>query len=260
MENKGFIILDKPSGPTSHKATELVKGALDIKKAGHGGTLDPKVTGVLVIGLGKATRLLRFLPSEKEYEGEMHLHSDINLKTLRGKIKEKFLGKIKQTPPKRSKVKRQEREREIYKFKLTKKKGRDVFFKVKCQAGTYIRKLIHDLGEEFEGAHMAKLIRTKHGKFSIRQAKTIEGINKLVKRKKINNLIIPIEKALNFLPKIYIKEKHIKQILNGSPIFSEFIKKVTKKQAEFYALWHNKKIIGVYRIENKKFMPEVVLK
>ncbi|MDP3639690.1 MAG: LAGLIDADG family homing endonuclease [Nanoarchaeota archaeon] len=136
----GVINLDKPKGPTSHQVSDYVKKILPCKRAGHSGTLDPGVTGVQPVAIGKATRITQFLlTAPKEYVGIMHLHKDITEETLK-KAAEQFVGKILQLPPVKSAVKRQLREREIYAFEILEMKGREVLFRVRCQAGTYVRK------------------------------------------------------------------------------------------------------------------------
>ena len=139
--NYGIVNIDKPKGPSSHQTADYVKKILKIDKAGHSGTLDPAVTGVQPVALGKATRITQFfLTAPKEYVCLMHLHKEVEEKALLEAI-EKFVGKIQQLPPVRSAVKRQMRTREIYEFKVLEIKSQDVLFTVKCQAGTYIRKL-----------------------------------------------------------------------------------------------------------------------
>ena len=143
----GIINVDKPKGPTSHQVADYVKQILNIEKAGHSGTLDPQVTGVQPIGLGKATRIMEFLlTAPKEYVCIMHLHKKVPEAEIQNAI-ELFRGKIQQLPPQKSSIKRQLREREIYEFEILEIKGKDVLFRVRCQAGTYIRKLVHDLGQ-----------------------------------------------------------------------------------------------------------------
>src|SRR3989344_1273100 len=116
--NYGIINLNKPSGPTSHQVSDYVQKILNITKSGHCGTLDPGVTGVLPIALGKATRIVQtLLNAGKEYFGLMHLHKKIE-DDLIYKTAEEFVGKIKQLPPIRSAVKRQLRTREIYYLKI----------------------------------------------------------------------------------------------------------------------------------------------
>lgn len=137
----GVVNIDKPKGPTSHQVSAYVQQILGLNKAGHSGTLDPHVTGVLPIALGRATRISQYLlKSGKEYVGIMHIHKDIDVQLLQKTVSE-FVGKIMQLPPIKSAVKRQLRERNIYYFEILEIDEKDVLFRVGCQAGTYIRKL-----------------------------------------------------------------------------------------------------------------------
>jgi H/ACA ribonucleoprotein complex subunit 4 len=112
--DKGMIVVDKDAGPTSHQSADYLKKILKIERAGHSGTLDPRVTGVLAMGLGRATRLMEYmLKSNKEYICLMYVHKPVSEDKIKEALK-KFTGKIMQTPPVVSAVKRQEREREIY--------------------------------------------------------------------------------------------------------------------------------------------------
>ena len=162
----GIVNIDKLKGPTSHQISDFVKKILHLKKAGHSGTLDPGVTGVQPVAFGRATRITQFLlTAPKEYVCLMHVHKDVEESVLREKIN-LFVGKIKQLPPVKSAVKREERVREIYELEVIEIHGRDVLFRVLCQAGTYIRKLCHDMGKELgTGAQMAELRRTQAGPF-----------------------------------------------------------------------------------------------
>ena len=109
----GIINIDKSSGPTSFDVSEFVKKKLGLRKTSHFGTLDPKVTGVLPVALNRACKLTGFfLGEDKEYIGIMRIHEDISQKDVEKAIEKKFLGIIKQTPPVKSRVKRQERERD----------------------------------------------------------------------------------------------------------------------------------------------------
>jgi H/ACA ribonucleoprotein complex subunit 4 len=115
--NCGIVLLDKPSGPTSHQVAAWVRDVLGVKKVGHSGTLDPKVTGVLVITLDKASKIMPALMGmDKEYVAIMHLHEDVSESELKKAVK-KFTGKIEQVPPKKSAVKRRKRTREVYEIK-----------------------------------------------------------------------------------------------------------------------------------------------
>jgi len=116
----GIINVDKPAGMTSFDVVDEIRKTFNLRKTSHFGTLDPMVTGVLPIALNRSCKLTGFFIShDKEYVGEMKIHEDIELEKIKEMIKEKFLGKIIQLPPVKSRVKRQEREREIMKFDLS---------------------------------------------------------------------------------------------------------------------------------------------
>ena len=234
--NTSVIIVDKHSGPTSHQVTQWVKDILKVKKAGHAGTLDPHVTGVLPVALGNATKVMPVLMGlDKEYVGVMHLHHDINLEEIRKIIAEKFIGEIIQKPPVKSAVARRKRKRKIYFWDLLEKEGKDVLFKVGCEAGTYIRKLVHDLGETLGvGAHMTELRRTKAGEFTEDQAHSLvvvrdayefwkEGDEKLLRK-----ILIPMEYAIPHVKKIFVKDTAISSICNGAPVYPKGIVRIQK--------------------------------
>lgn len=196
------IVVDKHSGPTSHIVTDWVKNIFQVKKAGHAGTLDPAVTGVLPVAMENSVKAMQLLMGlNKEYVGTMRLHKDIDENILRNEIAN-FIGKIKQRPPVRSAVARKEREREVYFFDILEINGRDVLFKTGVQAGTYIRKLIHDIGRNIGGANMTELRRTKAGNFSEEESFSLvkikdayefwrEGSEKLLKE-----MLIPVDFAV----------------------------------------------------------------
>jgi len=201
-----------------------VQRILGLNKAGHSGTLDPGVTGVLPIALGRGTRIVQtLLVAGKEYVGVMHLHKDIEEKKLKETIKKNFTGKIKQMPPIKSAVKRQLREREIYYFEILESDGQDFLFKIGCQAGTYIRKIVHDLGQKLKiGAHMSELRRTKAGPFAEEKLFTLQDLQDAFHYyKKENNetflrkIIQPIENAVKHLPKIWVLDTSILSLCHG---------------------------------------------
>jgi len=165
----GFVVVDKDCGPTSHTVADSVKHVLGCSRTGHSGTLDPKVTGVLVMGLGKATRLMEYmLKSDKVYVCLMYVHKKVSKEKVLEALK-KFTGEIMQMPPIVSAVKRQLRPRTIYSLDLLdyQDEGQNILFKVSCQHGTYIRKLCSDIGEFLgTGAQMAELRRIKAGPFT----------------------------------------------------------------------------------------------
>lgn len=219
-----MIILDKPARITSFEACDAVRKKLGAKKAGHAGTLDPNVTGVLLIALEKATKLMPlFEKLDKTYEGKAHLHKDISLKKLKETIKNKFLGKIKQIPPRKSRVARVERIREIYEFKVLKKKEKGFWFKISCEAGTYIRKLLDDLGKELGiGCHMTGLRRIKQGPFTIKQTVSLEKLS--------SNNIIEAEKMISKVsPIIFVTKEASNKLREGKFLVAKEIEKIKGK-------------------------------
>lgn len=220
----GVINLDKPSGPTSHQIDAWLKKMLNLDKVGHGGTLDPNATGVLPIGLGNATKALQaLLPAGKEYVGIMRFHNDFKEKDLKNVCK-KFLGKIEQIPPLRSAVKRQRRKREVYYLELLELKGRDVLFKVGCESGTYIRTLCVDIGKKMGAkAHLYELRRTRVGVMDEGDSVTLQDVKDSFvfwdeegEQEMIKKIVYPMEKALENLPKILIRDSAADALCHGA--------------------------------------------
>lgn len=230
----GIANIDKPRGPTSHQVSAYVKKLLGITKAGHSGTLDPNVTGVLPVAFGSATRIVQtLLVAGKEYHCVMHLHKDVEEAKVR-EVMNSFVGKIKQLPPIKSAVKRQERYRKIYYIEILDFKENDVLFKVGSQAGTYIRKLCHDMGVKLGvGAHMAQLRRTKAGPFVEAESFSLndladalwfyknEGNDKFLRK-----IILPVERAVAHLPKVWVLDSTVDPICHGSDLKVPGIAKV----------------------------------
>ncbi len=194
------------------------------------------MTGCLPVALDKATRIVQTLLSAgKEYVGIMHLHKEIPIKEIETNFKE-FIGKIMQLPPRKSAVKRQIRQREIYYFNILEINEQDILFRVGCQAGTYIRKLTSDFGKRLNiGAHMAELIRTKAGPFKIEDSFTLHDLKdafSLYKSEKnetdIRKIILPIEKAVDHLNKIWVNDRTVNNLCHGSDLFSPGVAKLHK--------------------------------
>ncbi len=223
--HNGIIIIDKPAGPTSHQVSDFVKKILHIDKAGHSGTLDPNVTGVLPVALDKGTKIIQaLLNAGKEYICVMHVHEDFSKEKITNAIMS-FMGKIQQLPPIKSAVKRQIREREIYYLEIIEIKGRDVLFKIGCQGGTYIRKLCSDIGEKLDcGAHMAELRRTKAGPFREDQVVILQDLADAYHAYKngddslLKKIIMPIETGIKHLPKIWVKKSTVKSLCTGAQL------------------------------------------
>ncbi len=224
----GTINLDKPAGPTSHEVAAWVKKIMKLTTIGHGGTLDPKVTGILPITLEDATKMVQaLLYSGKEYVCVMKLHGETNEQQVKQVLTE-FEDEIYQRPPLRSSVKRQIRTRRIYYIDYLEKDRRNVLFKVGCEGGTYIRKLCYDIGEILGvGAHMQELRRTRAGPFpetsntrvtlhdvaywfSEWEDKKDEGT--------LRKFIQPMENALTLLPKITIRDSAVDAVCHGASL------------------------------------------
>ncbi len=220
--HNGVIVLDKPAGPTSHQVSAYAQQILGIDKAGHSGTLDPQVTGVLVTGLGEATKVVHhLLVSGKQYVCVMHIHAPVEEYALR-KVLQDFTGKIMQMPPVKSAVKRQLRERTIYQVKIIEILGQDVLFSMDCQAGTYVRKFCHDIGQALGcGAHMAMLRRTRVADFTEAQAVSLQDLTDALVHAKAGEptallkMIMPVEAAVAHLPQIVILDSAINALTHG---------------------------------------------
>ncbi|RBQ23233.1 putative tRNA pseudouridine synthase B [Candidatus Methanobinarius endosymbioticus] len=227
--SKGVINLDKPSGPTSHEIDSWVRRILNCEKTGHGGTLDPKVTGVLPIGIDSATRVIQLLLEvPKEYVCLMTLHKDVNEEKIRSIFNE-FQGKIYQTPPVKSAVKRELRVRSIYYIDILEIESRDILFKIGCEAGTYVRTYCHDIGEALgTGAHMAELRRTQVGSFTENNNLiTLQDLtdayyywNEENDESYLRKYILPRETATEHLSKVYIRDSAVDAICHGANLAS----------------------------------------
>ena len=223
--NRGVICINKPDGPTSFIVSDHVKTMLNCKKTSHGGTLDPHVSGVLPIMLNKSVKLSQYLLlAGKEYVAIMHLHKEVDKKKIIETSKE-FLGKIQQQVPVKSAVKRQKRFRNVYYLQILEIKDQDVLFRVGCEAGTYIRTLIHDFGKKLKvGANMQQLIRTKAGPFSDKEWHSLQDLQdayyeyKENNEKEIRKIIKPYEFAISHLPKIWVFDATIDSLCHGAKL------------------------------------------
>jgi H/ACA ribonucleoprotein complex subunit 4 len=224
--NMGVVNLDKPKGPTSHEITSWVKDILNINKAGHSGSLDPKVTGVLPIMLQKATKAIGSLRlSNKEYVCLMQLHDTVTADEIIRVCKE-FEGPIFQKPPIKSAVKRKLRIRTIYYLNILEIKGSSVLLKVGCEAGTYLRKLCTDIGEAIGcGAHMQELRRTKTGPFCEDNMTTLHDLKDAYvfwreygTESELRKFVQPVELALTHLPSIVIRDSTVDAICRGASL------------------------------------------
>ena len=193
------------------------------KKSAHGGTLDPRVTGVLPVGLGGAVRAMDALHyGTKAYVGVMRMHGNADRKRLEEIFKE-FTDEIYQTPPMRSAVKRELRTRRITSLSLLETSERDVLFKVDCEAGTYIRSLCVDIGDAMAlGAHLQDLRRTRAGVLTEDAAVSLHDLKDAYEEHKagdsgpLRKMLRPKEVLLAQMPKIEIKDSAVDAICHGA--------------------------------------------
>lgn len=212
---------------------------------------NPGVTGVLPIALENATKAMPVLMGlDKEYVGVMHLHKEVAEELLRTIIL-KFIGKIVQIPPVKSAVARRPRKREVYFFDIIEIEGKDVLFKIGCEAGMYVRKICSDLGKALGiGAHLKELRRTKVGNFDEEEAHSLIEVKDAYEfwkegdEKPLRKILIPVEYAILHIKRVFVKDSSIWNITNGSPVYVSGLTRIQKgiKKNE---------IIGIYSLKGE---------
>jgi predicted rRNA pseudouridine synthase len=220
----GIIVLDKPMGPSSHEVAAWVGKMLGCQ-VGHAGTLDPQVSGILLIMLGNAVRLAPLLlQHDKEYVCLMRLHRDVDRERIL-KLAEEFTGRLYQRPPRKSAVKRALRIREIKKLEILAVEGRLVLFRVQCDAGTYVRSLCHHMGLAVSaGAHMQELRRTRSGTFGEGDMHTLYEVQDAAVAAHDGNpaalhaMILSVDKAVPDLPIVVIRDTAIDAVCRGAQL------------------------------------------
>jgi predicted rRNA pseudouridine synthase len=218
----GIIVIDKPRGPSSHQVAAWVGKMLGCQ-VGHAGTLDPQVSGVLLIMLGNAVRLAPLLlQHDKEYVCLMRLHGDVD-KTRIEQTGAEFTGRLYQRPPRKSAVKRVLRIRTIQKLDILDSEGRLVLFRIQCDAGTYIRSLCHHMGLALGvGAHMVELRRTRSGAFSEKEMYTLHDVQDACVAAKdgdytaVSSMILSVDAAVPDLPTVVVRDTAIDAICRGA--------------------------------------------
>ncbi len=233
----GFVVIDKPRGPTSHEVAAWVKKMLNLDKAGHSGTLDPGgVSGVLPIALGESTKAIPAINTlDKEYIMVMKLHGDVDDEKLRAVLRE-FTGAIYQRPPLRSAVKRQLRIKHVYELELLERDGKYVLIRMNVESGTYARKLAYDIGEVLGGvgANMRELRRTRVGCFTEKEAVTLQDLKDaymLYRDYGVEDLlrtyVKPVEYMVRHLPKVWIRDSAVDAVCHGAALAVPGIAKLT---------------------------------
>jgi len=250
----GVLVIDKPKGWTSHDVVARVRKILKVKKAGHGGTLDPLATGVLPVYLDEGTKLVPFnLEGTKEYLATMKLGQETDTLDANGKvISEKkgfhcsreeiekvlgqFRGSIQQVPPHFSAIKQgglplykraragekpslTKRETTIHALSLKEVSLPLVTLEVTCGRGTYIRSLCADIGRALGcGAHLVELRRLRSGKFTIEQALSLNDLSRLVEQEKAEARIIPLKNGVDVSGEIWVERGTAERVRRGQPL------------------------------------------
>lgn len=248
----GALVIDKPRGKTSHDVVDAVRHLAGFRQIGHLGTLDPLATGVLVLLLGRATRLVQFYSGRRKrylaafrfgfatdtYDSDGEAQGPDSAPALDASTLEQLaaesLGRFQQTPPVYSAKKVQGRpayerarkkqavelkpvEVELFEFRLTGVDTSVARFVIECSSGTYIRSLAHDMGQKLGcGAHLAEITRTAVGEFSIEQAVKLEELAEAARAGKFTDYVIRLENLLANLPRINVLPVVEKRVRHGA--------------------------------------------
>jgi H/ACA ribonucleoprotein complex subunit 4 len=250
----GLILLDKPPGPTSHEVVAWIKRLLNLGKAGHSGTLDPGATGLLPIGLGEGTKALAvLLLGPKEYYSVARLHAHIPKARLDSVINE-FTGDIYQRPPQRSSVRRSTRVRTIYELEVIEQYDRLMLLRILCQAGTYIRKIVYDIGEILSpGATMIELRRSRISNFFENKDKFVklhdlaDAIELYREKKddaKLRRLIKPIEYCLEGIRAVVARDTAVDALCHGAQLAVPGVLAIPKGL-------NHKEQVGIYTLKGE---------
>jgi tRNA pseudouridine55 synthase len=248
---KGILLVDKPAGITSHDVVNVLRKSTGIRKIGHTGTLDPAATGLLIMCIGKATRLSEHLMGmDKTYEGEMRFGVVTDSYDMDGQVLEEhevpditaaqleeamepLTGDLMQVPPMVSAVKvggqrlyklarqgetveRPSRPVTVFEFSLLESSLPVVKFRVQCSSGTYVRSLCHDIGQHFGcGAALQSLRRTRIGSHSVEDASPLDRFNT---PEEVDSQLISISQALDY-PEVVVQSKGRTLISSGNSVF-----------------------------------------
>ncbi|WP_424003063.1 RNA-guided pseudouridylation complex pseudouridine synthase subunit Cbf5 [Haloarcula salina] len=222
----GVVNLDKPPGPSAHQVAAWVRDAAGQDRVAHGGTLDPKVTGCLPVLLGDAARMARiFDDAVKEYVAVLELH-DRAPADVEDVIAE-FETEVYQKPPRKSAVKRQLRSRRIHALDVLEREERRLLLRVRCESGTYIRKLCHDIGlAAGTGAHMGDLRRSATGTFDDGALRSMHDLVDALSFAEegdegpLRDVIQPAERALVHLPRVVVAPSAAREVAEGAPVYA----------------------------------------
>ncbi|MCP3977087.1 MAG: tRNA pseudouridine(55) synthase TruB [bacterium] len=293
----GFLLVDKPTGWTSHDVVAKVRGLARLKKVGHAGTLDPMATGLLVLGLGNATRLLRFVQGlPKEYDATALLGVATDTLDADGAVLERepmpvtadevtavldrFRGPILQTPPMVSArkvggrrlyelaragetVEREARPITIHELELTDFAPSDypeASFRVVCSTGTYIRTLADDIAAALGGrAHLVSLRRVRNGSLNVSDATTMEELTAAAEAEALGTHVVPAARALSDLPAVTVAAELVAAIGNGRRFESEMLDIAPGLSGLVRVLDPAGELLAVSSVTDGRVAPEVVL-
>ncbi len=221
----GALVIDKPKGKTSHDVVDAVRHLAGFRQIGHLGTLDPLATGVLVLLLGRATRLVQFYSADT-YDSDGEAQGADAAPALDAAVLERLagerVGRFQQMPPafsakkvkgrpayqlarKKQPVELKSVDVELFEFKLKEVEGSIARFVIECSSGTYIRSLAHEMGQKLGcGAHLAEIERTAVGEFSLEQAVKLEELAEGARAGKFADYVIRLENLLPNFPKVNV--------------------------------------------------------
>jgi tRNA pseudouridine55 synthase len=230
----GVVNLDKPPGPSAHQVSAWVRDMVGVEKAAHAGTLDPKVTGCLPVLTGAATRLApALLEGPKEYVAVLELHDDPP-RNFESVVAE-FEGEVYQKPPKKSAVARRLRSRDVYDLDVLDVADRQALLRIRCESGTYVRKLCHDIGRALgTNAHMGHLRRTATTPFDDTDLVTLHDLADALAwlrdeddteppgtpEEALRAAVQPAERALTHLPSVTIADSAAREVAEGAPVYA----------------------------------------
>ena len=255
----GFILLDKPPGPTSHQIASWVRDLLGLDRLGHGGTLDPFATGVLPLMAGKSMKLTKgILKTDKTYIAVLKFANETSNATLSDVIS-KLTGRIYNVPPEISAVKVQVRTRKIYSFEVIEASGKQAIVKIACEAGTYIRTIARDMGLLLGyKVELKELRRENSGRFDLADCVTLQEIADAVWLWKecdnpaaLQKIIHPTEKLLLDKPYIIVKDSAASALCHGAPLLRPGLVEVSDKLSsglEVAAFTSKNEIVGIVKM------------
>jgi tRNA pseudouridine55 synthase len=292
-----FLLVDKPAGWTSHDVVAKVRALSGIRKVGHAGTLDPMATGLLVLGLGRATRLLRFVQAApKQYLAEAQFGVATDTLDADGAVLSRepmpvteddvravlprFVGEISQVPPMVSArrvegrrlyelaregkdVAREARSVEVYEVSLLEFAMSDyplASFRIGCGTGTYVRTLVDDLARGLGGrAHLTALRRTRNGSLSVEAACTIEDLERATAAGDWDRQVISARDGLCDLPEIVVPAAAVKGIANGLAFPVGSLAPGYAGSGPVRLVHPDGDLLAVYAVTNGRAAPEVVV-